>query len=78
MHDSDDYLISPKLNFHKDFTFSFFARSYDSENGLERIRVGYSTTDAQLSSFTYLEEEFINVPTEYTEYSYSIRKKPNT
>lgn len=75
MHDSDDYLISPKLNFHKDFTFSFFARSYDSENGLERIRVGYSTTDAQLSSFTYLDEEFINVPTEYTEYSYSIPKE---
>lgn len=74
-HDSDDYLISPQLNFHKDFTFSFFARSYDNENGLERIRVGYSTTDAKLSSFIYLDKEFIEVPNKYTEYSYSIPKE---
>ncbi len=74
-HDSDDYLISPELNFHKDFTFSFFARSYDNENGLERIRVGYSTTDAKLGSFTYLDKEFIDVPTEYKEYSYLIPKE---
>lgn len=73
-HDSDDYLISPELNYHKDFTFSFYAKSYNDENGLERIRVGYSKTDALLNSFTYPESEYTSVPVEYTLYSYSIPK----
>lgn len=75
LHTSDDYLISPELNFHKDFTFSFYARSYNDENGLERIRVGYSTTDTQLNSFTYIDKELISVPTEYTKYTYVIPKE---
>lgn len=75
---SDDYLISPRLTFHKDFTFSFFARTYQSqEDRLESFRVGYSTTDASLGSFTYVTDGYVNVPEnpEYTRYEYAIPKE---
>lgn len=69
---SDDYFISPLLSFHKDFKFSFYARTYDNEYGYEHIRVGYSTTNALAESFVWLDDELKAVPTEYTEYSYDI------
>ena len=74
-HESDDYLISPKLNFKKDFTFRFWARSYDDYSGLERIRVGYSTSRDNLASFKWIDAELREVPTEYAEYTYSIPKE---
>ena len=46
---SDDWFISPRLTYHNDFRFSFFARGYSMTYG-EVIRVGYSTTDTEASS----------------------------
>ena len=63
LNTSDDYLISPRLDFHKDFTFSFRARTYEAQEGrLERIRVGYSTTTPDLDRFTYVTDGYISVP----------------
>lgn len=72
---SDDYLISPRLDFYKDFTFSFHAKTYDADYGLERIRVGYSLTDTELENFTWLDEELVEVPAEFTAYNYTIPKE---
>lgn len=72
---SDDYLISPRLDFYKDFTFSFHAKTYDADYGLERIRVGYSLTDTDPESFEWLDEALVEVPADFTSYSYSIPKE---
>lgn len=63
LNTSDDYLISPRLDFHKDFTLSFRAKTYDAQEGrLERVRVGYSTTTPELESFTYVTDGYIGIP----------------
>lgn len=74
----DDYFISPKLDFHKDFTFAFQARSYENteEDGAEHIRVGYSTTDNAPESFTWLTDGFEDVGYEdFSAFSYNIPKE---
>ncbi len=69
---SDDYFISPLLDFHKDFKITFHARSYENYDGLqEQFRVGYSTTNAGIEDFTWF-DMVSQVPIEYTEYSYDI------
>ncbi len=85
-HASDDYFISPELKPYRDFVFRFYARQYEhqyniddegnsyiDESRTERIRVGYSTTDTELSSFIWLDEELRRVEEiEYVEYEYVI------
>lgn len=74
---SDDWLISPELNFHKDFKMKFFARTYEAQEGrLETIRVGYSTTGKAASDFTF-DNELIGVPEDenFTEFTYDIPKE---
>lgn len=73
---SDDYFISPELNFHKDFKLSFYARTYQSQNGIfERIRVGYSTKTDALEDFTWITEGYVTLPETYTFYEYDIPKE---
>lgn len=68
---SDDWFISPRLTYHNDFRFSFFARGYSMTYG-EVIRVGYSTTDTEASSFTWLAEN-VDVPKQvWTQFEYTI------
>lgn len=63
LNTSDDYLISPRLNFHKDFKFSFRAMTYEAQDDrLERFRVGYSTTTPELDNFTYITDGYVSVP----------------
>ena len=52
---NNDWIITPKLHFQKDFKFSFYAASYDYSY-LESFGVGYSTTDANPASFTMIED----------------------
>lgn len=73
INESDDYLISPMLHPFKEFKFSFYARTYEESAGYrERIRVGYSTTNPDIESFVWLDEEYFYVPLEYTKYEYAI------
>ncbi|MDE6207296.1 MAG: carboxypeptidase regulatory-like domain-containing protein [Muribaculaceae bacterium] len=68
---SDDWFISPRLNYHCDFEFTFWARGYSQTYG-EEFHVGYSTTDADKKSFTWI-TPVIDVPKQvWTEYSYTI------
>lgn len=53
---NNDYIISPELNFDENFQISFRAKAYTNQYGLERVRVGYSTTGTQASNFTFVNE----------------------
>jgi len=51
---NNDWLISPPLVAGTNTSVSFFVKSYTSQYGLERYRVGVSTTDNSPESFTIL------------------------
>lgn len=74
---NNDYLISPRLDFERDFKVSFMARSYKAGSyALERIRVGYSTTGVQPSNFTFVNDgDYEEVPAAWTLYEYTIPKE---
>lgn len=57
---NDDYLISPRLTYHTPFSFAFWAKGYSLTYG-ETIQVGYSTTTAEPSAFTWV-SGVVNVP----------------
>lgn len=72
---NNDFIISPELNFDKDFQISFRAKSYTATFGLERIRVGYSTTGKRASDFIWVSEgDYVEVPTDWTLMTYNIPK----
>ncbi|MGI6223763.1 MAG: choice-of-anchor J domain-containing protein [Prevotella sp.] len=69
--DNDDWLITPELSGNaQDVTF--MALSGSEEYGHEMFRVYTSTTDTALASFQALDEEVRYVPSEWTEYSFSL------
>lgn len=68
---SDDWFISPRLTYHNDFTLKFMARGYSLAYG-EVIRVGYSTTDTDPMSFTWIADR-VDVPMQvWTEFEYTV------
>lgn len=71
---NQDYIISPRLAYMKDFTLSFWAKTFIAEYGFERMRVGYSTTGSAQEDFTHwvTEGKFVEVPDQWTQYSYTI------
>ena len=74
-YQTNDWFISPELKFHRDFTFSFCARSYAYTEGvLEKIQVGYSTTGMNPEDFTFVSRP-IELPTEYDNYEFEIPKE---
>lgn len=71
---NDDYFISPKLDFTKEFTFKFYAKSCTGDYGMEEMNVGYSTTGTDASDFVWLNGETpVELPAdEWMEYRYTI------
>ena len=71
---NNDFIISPALNFKKDFTFKFYAKSFSEDYGKEKINVGYSLTDNGAGSFTWLNGDTpIELPQgDWKEYSYTV------
>lgn len=68
---SDDWFISPRLTYHNDFTLKIMARGYSRTYG-ELIRVGYSTTDTDPMSFTWIADR-VDVPMQvWTEFEYTV------
>lgn len=69
---NDDYLISPELNFKKDFIISFYAQTYSDDDGLETFRVGYSLTGKAAEDFIWLTND-VEVPVgAWTQFRYDI------
>lgn len=71
---NNDWLISPQTALGTQSSFSFWARSQTAEWGLERMRVGISTSDVpNPSSFVYLTgTSYVQVPITWTEYVYDL------
>ena len=51
---NNDLFISPKIQLKKGGTFSFWAKSYTADYGLEKYKVGVSTTSNNPSAFTFI------------------------
>jgi hypothetical protein len=68
---NNDWLITPVLNGPTRITF--WARSYTAQYGLERFKVGVSTTGTNPSNFTIISgPNYIQAPVDWTEYTYEI------
>jgi len=68
---NNDWLISPQVT---DATsFKFWAKSYTAEFGLERFKVGVSTTGTNPNDFTIISgANYVEAPIEWTEYTYNL------
>ena len=68
---NNDWMISPRLL--TAGTFSFWAKSYTTEYGMERFKVLTSTTDNQTASFTAITTgSYVTVDTTWTQFTYTI------
>jgi hypothetical protein len=75
---NNDWMITPQLNLGDNSTLSFWARSYTSAYGLERMRVGVSATSMAPATFTMVTEEpYAEVPTDWTQYTFDLSEWDN-
>lgn len=70
---NNDWLISPELEFNNAFVFRFKAKSITDQYGLERFKVGYSTTTNAPAAFTFVTAApYATAPISWTEFTYNI------
>ncbi|WP_008636765.1 T9SS-dependent choice-of-anchor J family protein [Bizionia argentinensis] len=72
--DNNDYIFTPQILLDGiDSELKFWARSATAEYGLERFRVGVSTTDTNPDNFTYLTASpYAEAPDTWTEFTYDL------
>ncbi|MDD4224546.1 MAG: choice-of-anchor J domain-containing protein, partial [Candidatus Cloacimonetes bacterium] len=71
---NNDWLITPVLN--NPTEIKFWAKSYTDDYGLERFKVGVGT-DTNPNNFTIISgANYIQAPTEWTEYTYPLTGYP--
>ena len=64
-------MITPEIKFTNEFRF--WARSYNAEHGLERFKVGISSTGTNPNNFHFISgDDYIEAPEEWTEYIYDL------
>jgi PKD repeat protein len=72
-HPNDDWMISPKISLGTNGHFKFWVKSYTDTYGLERYKVGVSTTNANPSSFTIISTgSYLEAPTTWTQMDYDL------
>ncbi len=72
---NDDWLISPQITLGTSGNMlSFWAKSCSSTYGLEKFRVGISTTDTATTSFTVISDDPVQTMNDvtYAEYTYNL------
>ncbi len=71
---NNDWMITPMINIQSGFNASFFAKSYTDTYGLERFRVGVSTTGLNPEDFTIISDgDYVEAPVDdWTEFSFSL------
>ena len=70
---NNDWLISPAIPIVTGNQLSFWARSYTEQYGLERFKVGISTTGTLPANFTIISgATYISAPVAWTQYTYSL------
>nr|MDK2850164.1 hypothetical protein [Candidatus Cloacimonadota bacterium] len=68
---NNDWMITPQINGGGDITF--WARTYMPDYGLERFKVGVSTTGTNPNDFTFISgPTYVEAPVEWTEFNYSL------
>jgi hypothetical protein len=68
---NNDWMITPQVPGGGDI--SFFAKSFTHDYGVERFKVGVSTTGTNPADFTIISgANYIEAPLNWTEYSYSL------
>ncbi|MFA5510481.1 MAG: choice-of-anchor J domain-containing protein, partial [Candidatus Cloacimonadaceae bacterium] len=68
---NNDWLITPQIENAQEL--KFWARSYTAQYGLERLKVGVSTTGTNPADFSIISgDSFVSVPDEWTEYTYNL------
>ena len=72
--DNNDWLISPMTSIESGASVNFWAKSYTADYGLERFKVGVSTTGLDPSDFTIISPgAYVEAPaTDWTEFNYSL------
>jgi len=74
---NNDWLISPLL--HYPVELKFWARSYTNQYGLERFKVGVSTSGTNPSDFIIISgDNPVEAPVAWTEYTYSLTNYMNS
>jgi photosystem II stability/assembly factor-like uncharacterized protein len=72
-YENNDWLISPQIDLGTNSTFTFWAKSYTDQYGLEKYNVLISTTDNNPDSFTSISgPTYLEAPLEWTEMSYDL------
>jgi uncharacterized repeat protein (TIGR02543 family) len=70
---NNDWLISPQMPAAPGMVMSFWAKSVVSTYGLERMKVGVSTTGTAPADFTFITPApYVQVPTTWTQYTYNL------
>lgn len=70
---NNDFFITPEVTITEGSSFGFWARSITDKYGLERIKVGVYSGYGTFSSYLAGgDADYIEVPTDWTEYSYDL------
>ncbi len=70
---NNDWMISPQVTVQAGDEVNFWARSYVADYGLERFKVGVSTTGTAPADFTIISgATYVSAPVDWTEYSYDL------
>jgi hypothetical protein len=70
---NNDWLISPQVTVMPGDVVNFWARSHTAEYGLERFKVGVSTTGTAPANFTIISgANYVSAPIDWTNYNYSL------
>ena len=73
---NNDWLITPQVSGGGELRF--WAKSYTADYGLERFRVGVSTTGTAPADFTIISgANYVSAPVEWTEYEYDLSAYAN-
>ncbi len=75
---NNDWMITPRIHVGATGQFSFWARTYVATYGLERFKVGVSTTGVLPIDFTYISgDTYIEAPIGWTQYSFDLAAYAN-
>ncbi len=70
---NNDWMITPLITVGNESVLNFWARSYTAQYGLERFKVGVSTTGTAPANFTFISgASYIQAPVEWTAYTYDL------
>jgi len=75
---NNDWMISPRVFLGTGSFVKFYARSYTAQYGLERFKVGVSTTTPNPANFQFVSgATYVQAPVTWTEYTYDLSSYDN-